>query len=217
MKKSILLVGGGGHCHSVLDSLVASGAYDRIGVVAKDEANYRELLEDPITAPFLAGTDEELPELHSAGWGEAFITLGSIGVPTGRRRIYSALSSIGFKIPVIVDVTAMVSAYAALEQGAFVGKKAVVNAGCAVGCCAILNTGCVVEHDCRIGAFAHVSPGAILCGNTVIGCDSHIGAGSVVRQGITVGEQSLIGAGSVVVKNVPHGVTAYGNPCKVVK
>ena len=44
-----------------------------------------------------------------------------------------------------------------------------------------------------------------------------VGAGSVVRQQIVIGNNTLIGAGSVVVKNIPEGVQAYGNPCKVVE
>ena len=43
-----------------------------------------------------------------------------------------------------------------------------------------------------------------------------MGAGSVVRQGISIGQTSLIGVGSVVVKDVPDGVKAFGNPCRVV-
>ena len=31
------------------------------------------------------------------------------------------------------------------------------------------------------------------------------------------GDNCIIGAGSVVVKDIPDGVTAYGNPCKVVR
>lgn len=211
-----MLIGGGGHCHSVLDSLCAGGAYDRIGVVAKDEENHRELLDDAITAPFLVGVDADLPALFSAGWHEAFVTLGSVGNPVGRHRIYDGLKTAGFRMATIVDPTAVVSARATLGEGVFVGRRAVINAGCAVGCCAILNTGCIVEHDCRVGDFVHVSPGAILCGNVAVGQDAHIGAGAVLRQGVAVGARALVGAGSVVVRDVPDRVTAYGNPCRVV-
>ena len=44
-----------------------------------------------------------------------------------------------------------------------------------------------------------------------------IGIGSCVIQGITIGGNSVIGAGSVVVKDIPDGVVAYGNPCKVAR
>ena len=216
MEHKILLIGGGGHCHSVLDILMSGGVYDRIGIVAKDEANYQELQNDILTAPFLAGIDDELPKLLSEGWQDAFVTLGSVGNTVGRRQIFDNLLKIGFGIPIIKDKSAIVSKSSIIGRGALIGKNAVINAGSRIDQCAIINTGAIIEHDCEIGEFAHVSPGAILCGGVTVGRDSHIGAGSTVIQGITIGKAALIGAGSVVVKNIPDGVKAYGNPCKAV-
>ena len=44
-----------------------------------------------------------------------------------------------------------------------------------------------------------------------------IGAGSVILPGLTIGSHAMIGAGSVVNKNIPEGVIAAGNPCKVIR
>ena len=44
-----------------------------------------------------------------------------------------------------------------------------------------------------------------------------IGANCTVCGGVTIGEGSIIGAGSVVTKNIPSGVIAVGNPCKVMR
>lgn len=44
-----------------------------------------------------------------------------------------------------------------------------------------------------------------------------IGAGSIILPGVTIGDNSVIGAGSVVTKNVPSGVVAVGNPCRVMR
>lgn len=35
--------------------------------------------------------------------------------------------------------------------------------------------------------------------------------------GVTIGSNTIIGAGSVVNKNIPEGVIAAGNPCKVIR
>lgn len=216
IKKSILLIGGGGHCRSILDSLCTIGGYDRIGIIARDKENYKELIEDRIISKYLVGVDRELPEFFEAGWNEAFISLGSIGNPIGRKKIYSFIKEIGFHIPTIIDKTAIISRNSILGEGVFAGKNVVINSGCTVGNCTIVNTGAIIEHDCSIAEFVHISPGSVICGQATIGKDSHIGAGSVVRQGIIVGNNVLIGAGSVVVKNIPDNVKAYGNPCKVV-
>ena len=37
------------------------------------------------------------------------------------------------------------------------------------------------------------------------------------RQGVTIGEGAVIGAGSVVSRDVPPGVLAAGNPCRVIR
>jgi len=50
-----------------------------------------------------------------------------------------------------------------------------------------------------------------------IGKDVWIGANAVILPGVSVGDGSVIGAGSVVTKDIPPGVVAVGNPCRVVK
>ncbi|MFO3717472.1 sugar O-acetyltransferase [Anaerococcus sp. ENR1011] len=47
--------------------------------------------------------------------------------------------------------------------------------------------------------------------------DVWVGGKVPVIGGVTIGEGSIIGAGSVVVKDIPKGVIAAGNPCKVIR
>ncbi|HEX6230805.1 MAG TPA: sugar O-acetyltransferase [Actinomycetota bacterium] len=50
-----------------------------------------------------------------------------------------------------------------------------------------------------------------------IGQNVWIGAAAIVCPGVSVGDDSIIGAGSVVTRDVPPGVVAVGNPCRVVR
>ena len=50
-----------------------------------------------------------------------------------------------------------------------------------------------------------------------VGDNVWIGAGVHVMPGVTIGSGSVIGAGSVVTKDVPPGVVAAGNPCRVLR
>ena len=50
-----------------------------------------------------------------------------------------------------------------------------------------------------------------------IGRNCWIGAGAVIVPGVTVGDDVVIGAGSVVTKDIPDGVVAVGNPCRVLR
>ena len=47
--------------------------------------------------------------------------------------------------------------------------------------------------------------------------DVWIGANCTICGGVTIGQGSVIGAGSVVTKDIPDGVIAVGNPCKVLR
>ena len=50
-----------------------------------------------------------------------------------------------------------------------------------------------------------------------VGDNVWIGTNVSVLPGVTIGSNTIIGAGSVVNKNIPEGVIAAGNPCKVIR
>ncbi|HEX6367874.1 MAG TPA: sugar O-acetyltransferase [Longimicrobium sp.] len=50
-----------------------------------------------------------------------------------------------------------------------------------------------------------------------IGSDVWVGGGAIILPGVTIGARSVIGAGSVVTQDVPEGVFAAGNPCRVLR
>ena len=50
-----------------------------------------------------------------------------------------------------------------------------------------------------------------------IGKNCWIGAGTVIVPGVTIGDNTVIGAGSIVTKDIPSGVVAVGNPCRVLR
>lgn len=50
-----------------------------------------------------------------------------------------------------------------------------------------------------------------------IGSDVWIGGGAVICPGVSIGHRTIIGAGSVVTKDIPAGVFAAGNPCRIIK
>ena len=50
-----------------------------------------------------------------------------------------------------------------------------------------------------------------------IGKNCWLGAGVIVMPGVTIGDNTVIGAGSIVTKDIPSGVVAVGNPCRVMR
>lgn len=50
-----------------------------------------------------------------------------------------------------------------------------------------------------------------------IGSDVWVGGGAIICPGVTIGAGTVIGAGSVVTRDIPPGVVAVGNPCRVLR
>ena len=50
-----------------------------------------------------------------------------------------------------------------------------------------------------------------------IGENVWIGACAIILPGVHIGNNSVIGAGSVVTRDIPEGVLAVGNPCRIVR
>jgi maltose O-acetyltransferase len=50
-----------------------------------------------------------------------------------------------------------------------------------------------------------------------IGSDVWVGGGAIILPGVRIGDRAVIGAGSVVTRDIPEGVFAAGNPCRVIR
>ncbi len=209
--EKIILLGGGGHCKSVIDTIVSSNLYEIVGII-----DLKQNIGQYINSVEILDSDENLIKYKKAGVENAFISIGSIGDTSVRRKLYDLAKKIGFEIPKIVDNSAIVSKDTEILEGTFIGKGTIINTKAVIGSNCIINSGSIVEHDCIVEDFVHISPGSTLCGGVKVGKNSHIGANSTVIQYKTIGENVIIGAGSVVIKDIGSSVKAYGNPCKEV-
>ena len=50
-----------------------------------------------------------------------------------------------------------------------------------------------------------------------IGSDVWVGGAAIILPGVRIGSRAVIGAGSVVTRDIPEGVFAAGNPCRVIR
>jgi maltose O-acetyltransferase len=65
---------------------------------------------------------------------------------------------------------------------------------------------------------AEARAGGLELGKPVsIGDDVWVGGGAIVCPGVQIGERSVVAAGSVVTRDIPAGVLAAGNPCRVIR
>lgn len=196
-KNKLVLIGGGGHCKSVLDAIIRTNGFKDIVITDCEIPAGSKVLGFEVV-----GDDEMLPVLFEKGFRYAFITIGSI-ISTDKRRIaYQRASEIGFDFPTIVDPSAVIASSAQIGSGVYIGKNAVVNSEALIEDMAIINTGAIIEHDCQIGKFAHIAVGATVCGGAKIGNDVFIGANATIIQGLTIGKNCIIGAGRVILDDV---------------
>ena len=75
MGKKLLLIGGGGHCRSVLDTARSAGIYDEFGII--------DFADSACPGVPVIGRDEDIPQLVREGWTDGIITVGSVGVNAG--------------------------------------------------------------------------------------------------------------------------------------
>lgn len=203
--EKIILVGFGGHAKSVIDTIENSGCCEIMGVIEKDkrdQLSYRGYS--------VIGDDDDLELSSIRSIENAFVTIGYMGHGTRRQQLYNKLIRNGYKLPNIIDRTAIIAQDAIIGAGSFVGKGAIINADAIVGKMCIINTRAILEHECFVGDYSHIAVGATLCGNVNIGKGVFIGAGATIIQGIKIGDSAIIGAGTTVVKDIPEYTMVYG-------
>lgn len=205
MMEDIILLGLGGHAHSVVDSIEQAGRYNILGFLDTEEMQEKHFRDYRVL-----DTDDALQKYFDKGVTNAFVTIGFMGHGNVRNQLYKQLKDIGYIVPNIIDSTAIVSKNTVLEDGIFIGKNAVINANSQIGKMCIINTGVIVEHDCRIGEFSHIAVGSILCGGVTVGEQTLIGANATVIQEQKVGSCCIIGAGTIISKDVQNNMIRYG-------
>ena len=202
--KPLILIGGGGHCKSVIEAAESAGC-SILGVLDMPEHIGKDILSTKVI-----GTDDDIPSYVNRA--EFVVTVGFIKTPAIRIKLYNRVKEAGGKLATIVASTAYVSKYATIGEGTVVMHNAFVNAGAKVGNNVILNTFTNIEHDAVVGDQCHISTGAMINGDCKIGANCFIGSQSVLANGITIGDDIIVGAGSLVRKSINIKGIYSGNP-----
>lgn len=202
--KPLILIGGGGHCKSVIEAAESAG-YSILGVLDMPEDVGKEILSTKVI-----GTDDDISSYVDKA--EFVITVGFIKNPAIRIKLYNKVKEAGGKLATIIASTAHVSKYATIGEGTVVMHHAFVNAGAKVGNNVILNTFTNIEHDAVIGDQCHISTGTMVNGDCKVGANCFVGSQSVLANGITIGDDIIVGAGSLVRKSISVKGIYSGNP-----
>jgi sugar O-acyltransferase (sialic acid O-acetyltransferase NeuD family) len=190
--KEIILVGGGGHCKSVIDVIEQEDQFTIAGIVDKPE-----LLGTDVLGYSIFATDSDLEDL-SKKYTYAFITLGQIQSPEIRIKLFDLVQKAGFSLPKIISPRACVSKHAIIGDGTVVMHDVLINAGASVGDNCIINSKALIEHDSKVANHCHISTNAAINGDVIIEDGCFIGSGVVTNNSIKIKKNSFIKAGSIV-------------------
>lgn len=205
MQKHLILIGGGGHCKSVIEAAESAG-YSILGILDMPEDVGNEVLP----GHKVIGTDDDIPTYVDKA--EFVITVGFIKNPAIRIKLFNKVKEAGGRLATVVASTAHVSKYATIGEGTVVMHQAFVNAGAQIGNNVIINTFVNIEHDAHVGDQSHISTGTMVNGDCKIGERVFVGSQSVLANGITIGDEIIVGVGSMVRKSISEKGIYSGNP-----
>ena len=204
MSKELILLGGGGHCKSVIDVALSAG-YSIRGILDKPEKVGATVLGYPVLGP-----DDDV--LRFVDDCDFLITVGQIKRNDSRRRLAEIIKKANGHFATLIAHDAHVSQFATIGEGSVIMHGAVVNAGAVIGENGIVNTMANLEHDVRVGHFCHISTGVMVNGDCRIGDDVFIGSGSIINNGIEICDSCVIASGSCVVSSLGFPAIYAGNP-----
>jgi sugar O-acyltransferase (sialic acid O-acetyltransferase NeuD family) len=192
-RKDIVLIGGGGHCVSVIDIIENGNEFNIIGILDSNKK------EKNILGHRILGGDELIPDLVKEG-NYFLVTVGQIKSYSTRLNIAKNLLTNNAKIATVISPLAYVSKHAVIGKGTIIMNHAAVNAQSKIGDNCIINSKSNIEHGVIVEDFCHVSTCAVVNGDTVVGRGSFIGSNATISNGISIKENSIISAGVFVSK-----------------
>lgn len=202
--KKLILVGGGGHCVSVID------VAERAGFHITGILDTPKKVGSSVLGYKIIGTDEQINDYVDNV--RFVVTVGQIKEASTRIRLHELIHAAGGKLATIISPLAYISRFATLAEGVVIMHHAVVNANARIGKGCIINTFANIEHDVVVGDYCHISTGATVNGSCIINNVVFIGSNSVIMNGLSIISGCIIGAGSLVQKDITQKGIYYGNP-----
>ena len=190
-KPNLVLIGGGGHCVSVIDIIENENKFNILGILDSN------IIENNILGYKILGDDNLIPELVNENT-YFLITVGQIKNYTIRKNIAKKLTENKAKLATIISTLAYVSKHATIGEGSIIMNGAVVNAMSTIGKNCIINTKSNIEHGVSIGDFCHLSTCAVVNGDSVIGNGTFIGSNATISNDVSIKENSIISAGKFI-------------------
>ena len=208
MNNKLILIGGGGHCQSVIDVIETTAQYEIVTILDKAHKVGQKVSGYEITE-----SDDQLAALVRPGV-RFLVTVGQIESSPVRSELFQRVQQAGGTFATIVSPRAYVSSRAVVGEGSVIMHDALVNAYARIGANTIINTKALVEHGTQVGDHCHVATGAIINGNCQLSDHVFIGSQATLVQGVSIGKGIVVGAGAVVTHSLAEPGTYAGVPAR---
>ena len=209
MRRSIAIVGAGGHARSVAGVIFSLSEYRLVAFLDTPLSEGEEIfgvpvrdLPEPISELLDTGLD-----CLAFGQGNSFL----------RSKQMDQLASLSKSFSTLIHPNAYVGHDVKVGAGTVVMPGVTLNVSAHIGMGCIINTGSIVEHGTVVGDFSNISPRAAIASDVTIGSHVFVGIGAVVSGKITIGDNTVVGAGAVVVNDLEPGILAVGVPARRVR
>lgn len=214
--KSIIILGTGGNCIDILDTLNSINdfqqkkIYDCLGFLDDDTSKWgNDIGRVKVLGPLSSAVD----------YKDAYFVNG-IGSPGNFWKKKQIIAKTGLpleRFEKIIHPTASVSKMSSLGFGTVIFQNVTITSNAQVGPHVIVLPGTVISHDVVVGDYSCIAGCACISGGVKVGMSCYLGANCSIIGGIEIGDCSLIGMGSVVLENVPPNSVVVGNPARILR
>jgi sugar O-acyltransferase (sialic acid O-acetyltransferase NeuD family) len=170
-KRTLLILGAGGHGKSVAEAALLSNQWASIVFADDSWPEQTEIAGFPIIAK-IAGICNLKAEISAA--------IPAVGDNQLRKDWFVMLKDLNIPLATILHPTAIVSRSATIGDGVTIMAGSVVGVDVKVGDGVIINLLCAIDHDAEIGNFSHLRVGVLVAGGGNVKPLTLLAAGSII-------------------------------------
>ena len=213
MATKIVILGVGGNCIDILDTLhdinrtTKMSTYECVGFLDDNSSRWgHELHGVKILGPLESASNySDCTFVNGIGssrnfWRKQEI-IAKTGVPAER-------------FATVIHPTASVSTMATVGVGTVVFQNVTITSNVRIGNHVIILPGSIVSHDDVVGDYTSITGGVCISGGVQVGHSCYLGTNAAIADDIVIGNYCLIGMGSVVLDDVADNTVVVGNPAR---
>jgi len=189
LKKTLLILGAGGHGKAVAEAAMLSGEWQRVCFADDRWPELKESFGCPVIA-----SSSTLADVV----GKVDAAIAAVGNNVLREQWMATLRQEGFPLATVVHPAASVSASAELGAGSAIMASAMVGVDAQIGFGAIVNAHATVDHDAYLGELSHLGVGVHLAGGVQVGARAWLQAGCSAGYRVVIAEGEVLAPGTAL-------------------